>query len=133
MAWRPLTERSYLGRGQEPIAGQPFGYAHVMERREIRAHLLARGWSPDDMRLEFRVTKIQDRLNRGHAAKWKARQDAWKAANCRPAAPSESFTREELARLADRFEGANDPVGQAILAKVGKMIEKMPAEHVLQG
>lgn len=116
-----MTETSYLGRGQEPIAGKPFGYAHVMERREIRAHLLKRGWEPNDIRLEFRVSDIQMRLNRGHKAKWEARQAAWRAANSGTRTAPVIFSPEELAYIAERFEAANDPISQAIYAKAARL------------
>ena len=38
--------------------------------------------------------------------------------------PSTAFTIEELAFLAERFAGANDPVAQSIAVKVGRLLAK---------
>ena len=107
--------RRYLGRGYEPIAGKPFGYAHAMERQAIRDHLKARGrWH--DARDEWTVSRIQARLNRGHRERWAARQAAWRARQPETVGRPE-FTAEELERLVDLFVGANDPLTAGIAAK----------------
>lgn len=118
-----MRPESYLGRGFEPIAGKPFGWAWNQERAEIRAHLIARGWSANDFGLDFRVTRIQQRLNREHRQRWKVRQDAWRARQPKAPPAVEPFTVDELERLVDLFAGANDPVTAAIATKALAMLE----------
>lgn len=91
-----------------------------MEREAIRQHLRRRVWKfgLDGLagaRLEFRVVRIQERLRRDRPT-WAERQAVWRAQQT-PAALPEAFTAEELALIAERFAGANDPVGQSIHAK----------------
>lgn len=115
--------RYWVGRGLEPAAGKPFGWAHNMEREAIRAHLRRRIWrfGLDGLaaaRLEFRITEIQRRLSREWPARWEAIKAGWRAA--RPpvqASPSTIFTRDELQHLVDLFAGANDPTSASIAAK----------------
>lgn len=92
-----------------------------MERRAIREHLLSRGWDPDDMRLHFRVVRIQERLRRDKPS-YRERQEAARARGERwvsppPGEPVEDFTREELERLVELFAEANDPVTREIARK----------------
>lgn len=113
---------SWLGRGFEDVPGKPFGWAWHQERDEIRAHLRRRIWKFGldglaAMRLESRIDRIQARLHR-HRPSYKERQAAWRARQ-RPADPPrpEPFTAEELAHIAEHFEGANDPLAQSIWRK----------------
>ena len=81
--------RKWLGRGYENVPGQPFGYAHMMEREAIRRHLRRRilKFGLDGLasaRLEFRVTAIQQRIHR-NAPTFAQRQAKWKAAQPAPA------------------------------------------------
>lgn len=112
-----MVKQSYLGRGLEPIAGKPFGWAHNQERAEIEEHLLNRGWSRSDLGFYSRVVQIQMRLNREHPKRWAAKIAAIRAARPAPAPTREPFTDEELALIAQHFAGANDPVAQSIYAK----------------
>lgn len=103
-----MTE-SCLGRGFEPIAGKPFGWAWNRERDEIREHLKKRGrWTPGYG--EFLVSKIQQRLNREHPKRWKARQDAWRA---RQPAAKPAPIEELIAALREIAAGHNDARGRA--------------------
>lgn len=104
--------RYWLGRGSEPVPGRPFGWAHNMEAQAIRDHLKARGryrqgWSKLD------ISHLQMRLQRDYHR----RKPPYGVRRTIAAAPPEDFTAEELAMIADRFAGANDPVGQSIHAK----------------
>lgn len=116
--------RHWLGRGNEDVPGKPFGWAHNMERAAIRAHLRRRIWKfgLDGLaaaRLEFRVTRIQERLRRDQPS-FAERQAIWRARQPKPEPPV-AFTADELEMIAGRFAGANDPVGQAIAAKAAAL------------
>lgn len=108
-----MKPRDFLGKGMEATPGKPFGYAHVMERQAIREHLQARGLAGAE--LEFRVVRIQERLHRSKPT-FRDRQAAWLARQPK-SLPAVRFTEEELARIAEHFQGANDPVAQAIHMK----------------
>jgi len=116
---------SWLGRGNESVPGKPFGWAWHQEREEIRAHLRRRLWRflprdgiPTSTLLEFRVSRIQERLHK-YKPSFRERQAAWLARQ--PVVkPRPVFTDEELARIADHFQGANDPLAQAIYAKASR-------------
>lgn len=118
---------SYLGRGLDDIAGRPFGWAWHQERDEIRAHLRRRLWrfiGPGDgrtgMRLEARVTAIQNRLHRNKPTY--AERCAARAASRPTYVPPPSFTRAELERMVEHFTGSNDEIGQAIAAKATELL-----------
>lgn len=113
---------SWLGRGYESVPGKPFGWAWHQERDEIRAHLRRRLWRflprdgiPTSALLESRVSRIQERLHKNKPS-YRDRQAAWLARQPKPL-PAVRFTEEELARIAEHFAGANDPLAQAIYAK----------------
>lgn len=117
--------RRWLGRGQESVAGQSFGWAHNMERDAIRAHLRRRIWKfgLDGMaaaRLEFRVAAIQTRLQRDYHR----RKPPIGVRRKRGASPDikPTFTAEELRHLADLFANANDPVSRAIAEKASRLL-----------
>jgi len=108
----------------EDVPGKPFGWAYHMERDEIRKHVhrkndgTLRGAhrfmrSHRGMGVEFRVTAIQDRI---HKYRPTLRERQLKLGVKQPR-PTPRFTQEELALIAERFEGANDPIGQSIHAK----------------
>lgn len=83
---------------------QKFGYDIVMEKAAIRARLIAAG-QPDDMTLLFEVEReyiaahANDPTFKERSAVWLAKQKV-----------STGFTREELERLIEHFENANDPM-----------------------
>lgn len=97
--------------------GRPFGYTWLEERTKIEDHVLRRTKHQIplyDMRVQFRVQKIQDRLHkydptfRERQAKWNAEQAA------RPKTEMMELTQAELEHLADLFAGANDPLSASI-------------------
>lgn len=99
------------------MSGESFGWAHHMERQAIRDHLLARGM-PDGSKLYFRIGAIQRRLQRDyHRRKPPIGVRRITRGKSRP-----DFTVEELERIADRFEGSNDPLGQEIARKARELI-----------
>lgn len=104
--------RHWLGRGSEDVSGKSFGWAHNMESRAIRDHLIARGESRD-YALYFRIIKIRMRLQRDYHR----RKPPIGARRIVTRARIPEFTREELEMIAARFDGANDPIGQAIERK----------------
>jgi hypothetical protein len=115
---------SWLGRGLEPVPGKPLGWAWHQEREEIRAHLRRRMWRflprnglAASTLLEFRVTAIQQRLHK-YMPTYRQRHAEWVARQGQRTVMPPVFTREELQHLRDHFAMANDPVGQAIYAKV---------------
>lgn len=107
--------RFWLGRGSEPVPGQPFGWAHMMQERAIWAHLLASGRDPrKSTKWAMLPFKLKARLERDYHR----RKPPIGVRRTIPAAPRlEDFTADELAMIAERFAGANDPVGQSIHAK----------------
>lgn len=103
--------------------GRPFGWAHEEERRAIRARLLAEG-HPDDHRMIFAISREQERIAATRLTT-RQRQDLarWLGLKWVTPHPSDvrrhlNFTDAELAYLADRLAGVNDPEGAAILAKI---------------
>lgn len=95
------------------MGGKSFGWAHVMEREAIRQHLKARGRYREGYG-EILVASIQMRLHRDYHK----RKPPIGVRRRTPAPPPvEDFTAEELALIAERFAGANDPVGQSVHAK----------------
>lgn len=107
--------REWLGRGFEPVPGKPFGWAFNQEREAIRQHLVKRGrWT--GYQLHFKVVAIQERLHRNRPT-FRQRHEAWlqRQRDLQTLAPE--LTREEWQAIAERFAGANDPIGQSILAK----------------
>lgn len=101
------------------MPGEPFGWAHCMEREAIRQHLLSRGM-PDGAGLYFRTGVIQQRLHRDYHR----RKPPIGVRRMTATAKLIDFTKDELQRIADRFEGANDPEGQAIAAKARALAER---------
>jgi len=85
-----------------------------MERQAIRDHLKARGRYRDGYG-ELEVATIQMRLHRDYHRRKPPIGVRRRTAPTQP--PVEDFTREELAMMAERFAGANDPVGQAVHSK----------------
>ncbi len=123
-----MTRKSFLGRGLEATPGKPFGYAFNQERAEIRQHLIERGWLADDPHLEFRITRIQERLWK-YKPTLKQRQAAWRARQPQPSGASLGLTREELQRLVDLFTGANDPVTASIATKAAMALRQKETGH----
>lgn len=115
---------SYLGRGFEDTPGKPFGWAFNRETEEIEAHLLKRGWSRGDLRFYFRVTRIRERLWRNRPT-FKERQAAWRARQPAPTSAGVTLSIEELERLVELFEGANDPVTASIGAKAAEALARL--------
>ncbi len=109
--------KSFLGRGYDNVPGQSFGYAWNREREEIRQHLYRRPHLLKEHELEFRVTKIQDRIHK-YKPTLRQRQEAAAIikSSLKPI-PNPGFTIEELQHLVDLFEGANDPLSAKIASK----------------
>jgi hypothetical protein len=110
----------------EPVAGKPFGWAHNMEARAIRDHLISKGRDPNSIEHCFDISKISMRLARDYL-----RRKPKIGARVRIAAKRESneFSMEELERLIEHFAGANDPVAQSILEKARRLIARTPPAH----
>lgn len=107
--------RYWLGRGSEDVPGRSFGWAWNMEDAAIRAHLVRRGHDPKSLAFHSLVTKLHMRLQRDYHRRKPPVGVRRRAAPTQP--PVLDFTAEELAMIAERFAGANDPVGQSIHAK----------------
>lgn len=118
-AARPAISELDVSRRHRPDPTSPhlkFGYAKVMETRAIRARLIAEGVT-DDWRLHLAVEREYEaaHANDPTYAETSARLRAEAAARAFVAV--ETFTPEELLRIAEHFAGANDPVAQAIARK----------------
>lgn len=112
--YRRDDPRFWLGRGSEDVPGRSAGWAHNMERQAIRDHLKAKGrWN--DATDEFEVIRIQHRIQRDYHRR--KPPIGVRRRGPAPAPPPEDFTADELAMIAERFAGANDPLGQSIHAK----------------
>lgn len=123
LAGRPFDDpKRWLGRGSQDVPGKSFGWAHNKERDAIRTHLRRRLWrfGLDDMaaaRLEFQVTKIQQRLQRDYH-----RRKPPVGARRVVSIPTNQFTTEELQHLVDLFSDANDPISAEIARKAAAQI-----------
>lgn len=107
--------RKYRSSVAYPVAGEPFGYGVVRFKAEVERRAISRGM--DRWRAFFYASRVYER-----AMKYKPSfGDYCQAMSVKRAAaakPNTSFTREELEMIADRFQHANDPVGQAIHSKI---------------
>lgn len=118
---------SWVGRGMEDVPGKPADWAWQQEREAIRRHIHAklehrhalvgarRFWQAHRGRgVEYAVDRLQLRIHRNNPVMIERQLGMAldrAAANLR-------FTVEELKYMAERFAGANDPVGQAIVDKI---------------
>jgi 3',5'-cyclic AMP phosphodiesterase CpdA len=95
-----------------------FGYAHMIETREIQARLILDGHDPEDPYISLAVSKAyteahKDDLTfsqRQDLARWN--REKWVPPY--PQTPAPKFTNEEMQMIAERFYAANDPIGQSI-------------------
>ena len=124
------SPREWTGRGLDEVPGRPPDWAWQREREEIRRHIHAklhhrydyvgarRFWATHRGRgVEWAIDRIQARLHRGKpkmVERERLKRMEQLAAGLR-------FTVEELAHIAERFAGANDPLGQAIAAKASRV------------
>lgn len=107
--------------------GRPFGSAWLEEKTKIEDHVLRRiryRLPVNDMRVQDRVRRIQDRLHKYdetfavRSRRWREEQErTWRDRG----GPIE-FNRQELERLAEHFEGANDPVSAEIGRKARELL-----------
>lgn len=109
--------------------GKPTGWTHHRERDLIRKHLLKRlgpiGESGMDFaRREQRVSRIQDRMHK-YDKTFRELQTLYRSKLPPRTGAGAWFNVEELERLIDHFEGANDPVGQAIAEKARKALDSI--------
>lgn len=114
--------RHWLGRGFEDVPGKPLGWAWHQELEAIKQHLRRRIWKfgLDEyrgFRLNQRAQEIQRRLHKWNRPTMRERQAVWKAKQPPPAGDNLSLTWEELERLIEHFDGANDPISAAIAEK----------------
>lgn len=118
--------RYYVGRGNEPVAGQSIGWAHNMERAALVRHLRRRLWRFGlggfaSFRLEQRAGAIAAWLDRKYYQPRKCPMGVRRYAP-RPVQPP-AFTRDELQHLVDLFDGANDPTSANVAAKAAALLE----------
>lgn len=100
-------------RPEERHLRNKFGYWRMVEKRMIRAQIVAEGGDPDN------VFEVSRRVEQNHKHDLSLRE--WQALHPVKQGPKTSsayFTDEELMNLLDRYQGANDPVSQSILAKI---------------
>jgi hypothetical protein len=111
-------------------AGKPFGWANEQERSAIRAELIAGGMDPEGIRLIFAISREQERRaanrlttrQRQDLARWLGLKWVSPHPSMRP--PSLPLDAAELAYLAERLAGTNDPAGASILAKVNAALSR---------
>jgi len=121
----------WLGRGMDEVPGMAADWAWQQERAEIRRHIHAklnhrhelvgarRFWATHRGRgVEWAIDRIQQRIHRTKPAM----QERLRRQALERAAAGMRFTVEELQLIAERFAGANDPVGQAIEAKTNGIL-----------
>ena len=100
---------------------KPFGYEYRMDMREIEATMVSEGMlrgTPTFLfegASRYQASKVGDLTmsQRQDLGKWLGL--IWAGGG---STPSNTFTTEELEYLEGRLNGANDPTGQSILAKV---------------
>lgn len=90
------------------------GYWRMVERRMIRAALIEEGAEPSEHAISKRVTE-------NHANDESYRETSARLTRYVPPNTTMTLTIREWLWLADRLEGTNHPVGQAILAKALKV------------
>ena len=111
--------------GSGLVNGKPFGEDHARERLSIRATLIAKGLMPGTPELHFAVVKEQERRAASRLT-FRQRQDLARWLGLKWAGGAGvgqaviGLTDEEARYLRERLAGANDPLGQAILAKIGR-------------
>lgn len=90
-----------------------FGYWDMVEKRMVRAQLIAEGHNPES---PLFGAEMNARIAANHALDVSYRDTSRALLNAaQPAPPTLSPT--EWAFLAEHFQGANHPIAQAILAK----------------
>lgn len=122
---------SWLGRGLEQVEGRPDDWAWRNEAREIRRHIHAKLNHPNahigarrfwrahrGLGVEHAVERIQMRIHRANPVM----QERLRQRDLERAAGGVRFDAEELAYIAARLGGANDPVGQAIVTRIAAAI-----------
>jgi hypothetical protein len=109
--------------------GKPFGYAYIEETTRIEDHVRRRTGYPrlDDPQLRARVDRIRMRLHK-YDETFAVRSRRWfneqqERARRERNQADVTFDREELERLIEHFEGANDPVSAAIAAKAKNALD----------
>jgi hypothetical protein len=104
------------------MSQRSFGWEHEEETRRHRERLVAEGFKPGSAELHFAVVKAYEDAHANDLT-LRQRQQARKSDRIDPRAPEEfPLTEEEIAYLAERLEGVNDPVGSAALAKLNHML-----------
>lgn len=123
--------RRWAGRGFDQVPGKPDDWAWQRERDEIRRHIHAklkhryemvgarRFWNTHRGRgVDHAIDRIQMRIHRANPLM----QERLRQQRLEQAAAGVRFTAEELMHIAEHFAGANDPVGQAIAAKIQRIV-----------
>lgn len=94
-----------------------------MERDAIRAHLVARGIDPGrDIRAAFLPSRLKLRLERDYHRRKPPIGVRRRAGS---SVTVTAFTAEQLAHIAERFAGANDPLGQSIARTAANLFNKI--------
>lgn len=100
-----------------------FGYEHNRERERIGAHLRRRLPNHSMTAIEFRISRIQERLVK-YRPSLRDRQALWLAKQPKRIEPAPTFTTDELARLVELFAGANDLLTASIADKAARMLDR---------
>jgi hypothetical protein len=112
--------------------GKPFGYAWLEERTKIQDHVRRKmGYCRlDDMRLMFRVQAIQDRIHKYDPtfAERCRRMNEENKKRWREMGGPIDFSRAELERLIEHFDGANDPISAGIAEKAKALYATLPSQ-----
>ncbi len=115
-------------RPEEAELRSKLGYWRLVEKRMIRKELIAEGFDPNALEFEFLIEK---RVGENHQndPTFKEQQDTVR----KLAPPIQTtqlfFSLEELARLAEHFVAANDPVTQEIYRKACIGINFLKEHH----
>lgn len=115
VAWTLPEDRE----GDDPPY-RKFGYWRMVEKRMIRAELIAAGLDPDD---NFAIARRIEANHRNDPSL--AERQAMARAAQPPRTPALAFTRDELEHLASLFQDANDPTSRAIGAKARMMLNAL--------
>lgn len=132
MSWREPGEAYFLpDLDDPPEVRRSFGYEHMVLTRRARQLLKAQGVT-DEQELYTRSQRMYERWyqdvipfrevcrRRSIRAEAEA-ENRWRSGEGEEGL---SLTQPELRYLLERLDGVNDPVGQAVAAKIGAILER---------
>lgn len=116
--------KSKEGYAESPIlrdGPNPFGWSKVQLDRKIRERCIARGIT-NHWEIMERQFAVYSRIERDHPT-LREKQAIWrKTGKIRMAAPALNLSKEEMERLVEKLEGANEPILIDIYDKISAVL-----------